>query len=108
MIIELEKTTLAVLIAGLYSIYNDVNPIAIPESVWIEIAEKLEHFLPLWDYTKITFEEWIEHGLLIYPKDLFNEEEIMDLQNNTLYWERIVGNAVLLISMDVREINNVE
>ena len=105
MIIELEKTTLAVLIAGLYSSHNDINPIAVPESVWIEIAEKLEYFLPLWDYAKITFEEWVEHGLLIYPKEFFSETEIIELQKDTLYWERLVGNVVLIISMDIRDIN---
>ena len=85
--IELETNTLAVLIAGLYCTYNEVNSIAIPESVFLSIAEKLEYFLPLWDYDVISFEDWIKNCLLIYPKQMFAEEELKQLQENSLYWE---------------------
>lgn len=106
--IELETNTLAVLIAGLYCTYNEVNSIAIPESVFLSIAEKLEYFLPLWDYDVISFEDWIKNCLLIYPKQMFAEEELKQLQENSLYWEYPNGNVILFISMDISVINNVQ
>ena len=102
--LKLDVNTLSTLIAGLYSVYTDVNPIAIPQSVWLEIAEKLSYFMDTWDYEKITLNDWVKYGLLIYPKEMFNESEIEDLQKNTLYWERVSGNAVLVVSMDIKEI----
>ena len=45
--IEVETSTLAVLIAGLYSIRYNVNAIAIPESIYLQIAEKLEYFMQI-------------------------------------------------------------
>ena len=106
--VELEPSTLSVLIAGLYCTYNEVNSIAIPESVFLSIAEKLEYFLTLWDYDVISFEDWIKNCLLIYPKEMFAEEEIQQLQKNTLYWEYPNGNVILFISMDISVINNVQ
>ena len=106
--LKLDVNTLSTLIAGLYSVYTDVNPIAIPTSVWLEIAEKLSYFMDTWDYEKITLNDWIKYGLLIYPKEMFSESEIEDLQSNSLYWERVSGNAILVVSMDIREINNVQ
>ena len=43
--VELETTTLSVLIAGLYCTEHEVNSMAIPQSLWLEIAEKVEYFL---------------------------------------------------------------
>ena len=99
-LIDLNTDTLAVLTAGLYCTYNEVNSIAIPE--------KLEYFLTLWDYDVISFEDWIKNCLLIYPKEMFAEEEIQQLQKNTLYWEYPNGNVILFISMDISVINNVQ
>ena len=106
--LKLDVNTLSTLIAGLYSVYTDVNPIAIPQSIWLEIAEKLSYFMDTWDYEKITLNDWIKYGLLIYPKEMLSESEIEDLQSNSLYWERVSGNAILVVSMDIREINNVQ
>lgn len=105
--VELNTNTLAVLIAGIYCTEHDVNSMAIPQSLWMEIAEKVEYFLPLWDYEKITFEEWVENGLFIYPTTMLSSEDLDYLQKNTLYWERINGNVQLTISMDIKLINNV-
>lgn len=103
--IELETTTLSVLIAGIYCSLHDVNSIAVPESVWLSVAEKLEVFMPNWDFTKISFEQWIHNCLLIYPKPMLDEEDIKYMEENTLYWEVPNGNIILSISMDIGEIN---
>ena len=103
--LELDKTTIAVLISGLYCVSHEVNAIAIPESVWLEIAEKLEFFLSNWDYSIISFEDWVNTCLTIYPKAMLSDEDIEYLQNNTLYWEKMNGNAILSISMDIGVIN---
>ena len=103
--VELNNNTLSTLIAGIYCTNYEVDALAIPQSIWLEVAEKLEYFLPDWDYNKISFEEWVETCLLIMPKDFFTDEEIMEMQEESLYWERLNGNAVLIISMDIRSIN---
>ena len=103
--IELSTNTTAVLIAGLYCTYNDIDGIAIPESVFLSIAEKLEFFASDWNYDVISFEDWIKNCLLIIPKVLLTEEDIQDMQSSTLYWEYPNGNMILVISMDIRPIN---
>ena len=103
--VELNTSTLAVLIAGLYCTYNSVESIAIPESVFMSIAEKLEYFLPEWDYNIISFEEWIKTCLLILPKIMIDEADIEEMQSSTLYWEYPNGNVILVISMDINLIN---
>lgn len=103
--IELHTNTLAVLISGLYCVNHNTDAMAIPESIWIEIAEKLDYFLENWDYSKISFEDWVKNGLFIYPKGLLDSEDIKYMEENTLCWERLTGNVVLIVSMDIREIN---
>lgn len=105
--VELETSTLSVLIAGLYTVTHNVDALAIPESVYLQVAEKLEYFMPTWDYSKISFEQWIATHLLIYPKPMIDENEIKDLMENTLYWEYPNGNILLVISMDISPINGV-
>ena len=104
--VELDKFTLSTLVAGLYCSSHQIDSMAIPHSVWIEIAEKLEYFIPTWNYEKISFEDWVDNCLLILPKELLTDPEIMELQKDTLYWERLNGNVVLIISMDIGVIND--
>lgn len=106
--VKLETNTLSVLVAGLYCVNHMVDSIAIPQSVWLSIAEKLEYFLPMWDYDKISFEEWVDTHLLILPKPMLSDEELTDLQSNSLYWETPNGNVILIISMDIGVINGEE
>ena len=103
--VDLETHTLAILVAGIYSGVHEVEPIAIPESVWLGVAEKLEYFLPDWNYDKISFEDWINNCLTILPKVMLSEEELEYLQGNSLYWEVPNGNAILIVSMDVTGVN---
>lgn len=105
--IDLETSTLAVLLAGLYCTYHEVNSMAIPESVYLSVAEKLEYFIgnELWDFEKISFEQWVQNCLMIYPKAFFTEEQLDDLKEDSLYWEVPNGNAILFISMNIGEIN---
>lgn len=104
-LVDLSTSTLAVLTAGLYCTFNNVESIAIPESVFVSVAEKLEYFLPSWDYEVISFEDWVRTCLLILPKPLLEEEDIMDMQKTTLYWEFPAGNVVLVVSMNIEPIN---
>ena len=107
--IEVETSTLAVLIAGLYSTRYNVNAMAIPESVYLSIAERLEYFIGngLWDFTRISFEQWVDTCLLIYPKVMIDDADLKEMQKTTLYWEVPNGNAILVVSMDIGEINDV-
>lgn len=105
--VNLNTETLAVLVAGIYCTEHEVDSMAIPHSLWLEIAEKIEYFLPLWDYDKISFEEWVNKCLLIYPTVMLDSEDLKEMQEIPLYWERLNGNVLLSVSMDIREINNV-
>ena len=109
-LVELETSTLAVLVAGMYCTNNQVDSMAIPQSVWLSIAEKLEYFLGnnLWDFKKISFEDWVATCLFIFPKTLLEEEVLKEMMGNTFYWEVANGNLILSISMDIREINNAQ
>ena len=105
--VELETPTLAVLVAGMYCTNTGVDSMAIPQSLWMEIAEKLEYFIgcDLWDFSKISFEDWINTSLFIYPKIMIDEGDLEDMQKTTLYWEHSNGNIMLSVSMDIRAIN---
>ena len=103
--IQLNTTTLAVLISGLYCTDNNVDSRAIPLQVWLDIAEKLEYFLPYWNFNEISFEDWVNKHLSILPKILLTDEDIEDMIQSTMYWEHPNGNMVLSISMDIRPIN---
>lgn len=103
--VKLNTTTLSVLIAGLYCTYYEVNSIAVPQSVWMYVAEQLEYFLPKWNYEVISFEDWIKNCLTILPKPMLEDEDIKYLKENTLYSEINNGNVVLVVSMDVQGVN---
>lgn len=104
--VELQTSTLAVLIAGMYCTSHEVNSLAIPESIWLNIAERLEFFIPNWNYDVISFEDWVNNFLTIYPKEMLSDEDIKYMQENTLYSELPNGNVVLVVSMDVKPIND--
>ena len=97
--IDLHLTTLTVLIAGLYCMYSGTNSMAVPESVYYEIAEKLEPYLNDWDYERISFEDWIRDCLLILPRVMLDDDTVNEMITDGLYWERENGNIILSISM---------
>ena len=101
--VKMELSTFAVFIAGLYCHYSMVDPVAIPESLYIEIAEKLLPYLKKWNYDKITLEQWLKYNLLIIPKVLV-EGEIDDFKKNDLYFERDNGNVMLIVTADMSEV----
>ncbi|MBP5421694.1 MAG: hypothetical protein J6Y78_04530 [Paludibacteraceae bacterium] len=108
--VDLSIDTIAVLVSGLYCVANDVDALAIPQSVWIAVAEKLEYFLSneLWDFEVIGFEEWVRTGLSILPKVLLTDEDIELMKKSCIYWEYPNGNMILVISMDISSINGVD
>lgn len=99
--IKIEVSTLATLIAGLYCTMASVDPMAIPSSIYIELAEKLVPYLEEWDYDNLTFEQWVGANLLIIPKVLCSEDDIEELKKNTVYLERENGNAILIVTFEV-------
>lgn len=103
--VELSSNTLSVLIAGLYCVYHNVDSIAVPESIYLYVAEQLEYFLPNWNYEIISFEDWVKNCLTILPKAMLLDEDIQYLKENTLYAEIMNGNAPLIVSMDIRSVN---
>lgn len=101
--LKIEVGTLATLIAGLYCTYSSVDPVAIPTSVFIELAEKIQPYLEKWDYSTLSFEEWVKFNLIIMPQVLFSEEELDDLKKNQIYFERENGNMILVVSAEMIE-----
>lgn len=99
--LRVEETTLAIIIAGLYSAYASVNVYAVPYEVYLIIAKELIPYLENWNYDVITFEQWIEHNLLIYPKEAFSDDELTSAKNNDIYLEYPSGNAILIICANI-------
>ena len=99
--IELDESTIAVLLAGLYTVNTGVNPIAIPESLWLHMVNILSPYLETWDYKKMSFEEFVRQNLLIIPKQLCTEEDIDYYKQNTVYFEYPNGNVVLIVTFNI-------
>ena len=99
--IQISVATLSTLIAGIYCTVASVDPIAIPTSIYIEVAEKVVPYLEDWDYDKLTFEQWVETSLLIIPKVMCSEEDIESFKQNAVYLERENGNAILIVTFEV-------
>lgn len=99
--IELDESTIAVLLAGLYTVNTGVNPIAIPESLWLDIVKILSPYLETWDYKKMSFEEFVRQNLLIIPKQLCTEEDIDYYKQNTVYFEYPNGNVILIVTFNI-------
>lgn len=96
----LEVGTIATLISGLYCTYCSVDPIAIPTSVYIELAEKLIPYLETWDYDKMGFEDWVKYNLLIIPQVMVMDE-LDELKENDIYFERENGNVILVVTAEM-------
>lgn len=98
--IDIQVGTLATLLSGLYCVYSSTDPMAVPTSLYIELAEKLIPYLADWDYDKLSFEDWVKYNLLIIPKVMV-ESELDDLKENELYFERVTGNIVLVVTAEM-------
>lgn len=99
--IKLELETFATLIAGIYCTYTGVNPIAIPQDLWMKLAKDLSEELDDWDYEVNTFEKWLQQNLLIIPKDLCSESELEEFQENSVYYEWSNGNIWLVVTYEL-------
>lgn len=95
--IEIEMGTFSTLIAGMYCTYSAVNPVAIPEFIWIELANKLAEHLDKIE----SFEDWVKYNLLIIPKEFCSEDEIESYKSNSVYYERDNGNVILIVTFEV-------
>ena len=104
-VIDIKQDTLAVLVAGIYMDAKNMNPVAIPSEIWLQIAEKIAFFVP-WDYEVISFEDWIRQYVTILPRELISEPDLEYLQSKTLYWEYDNGGVLLSVSLDIAPIND--
>ena len=103
-LLELNLDTLTMLINGLYITYNQTHVDAIPSSMFLELAEKLVHFLNRWNYNALSFEQWLKSYLVILPKELFPESEYMYAKtHNQIFIERMMGNATLICTAPIPE-----
>lgn len=98
--LKIEVGTLATLISGLYCVYSAIDPLAVPSSLYIELAEKIVPYLEEWDFEKLSFEDWIKYNLLIIPKVLI-EDEIEEYKKNQIYFERENGNVILVVTAEM-------
>lgn len=101
--VKITVGTLSVLLTGLYVSNTGIMIEAIPSSFFIEVGEVVAEFLPTWDYSKLSFEDWIRNFLIIAPKELFSESELEEYQNeNELYIERRLGNVMLVATAKIK------
>ena len=103
--IKLEVGTIAVLLSGLYCVYSATDPLAIPSSLYIEIAEKLVPYLENWDFEKLSFESWVKYNLLIIPKVMI-EDELEEYKKNEVYFERENGNVILVVTANMNGVTD--
>ena len=99
MIIDLDEKTIPILITGLFYGSHDVDPRAIPSTTFIDIAKALP--LENWDYSKISLEEWVSEQLLIVPYVWISEDELKEMKEYPLYFEKENGNAPLIVCAKV-------
>lgn len=98
--INLGESSLASLIAGLYTLYAVVDVNAIPPQLFVEIAGEVAKYLDEWDYDALSFEDWIKYNLMIFPKDVFTSDEIEAYKECNLFIERDYGNVTLIACSD--------
>ena len=87
--VDMSVGTLAVLISGLYVATSGISIEAIPSSLYVEVAEMLVEYLPL------NIDDFIK-TLIIAPKELFTEQELVEYKNNEVFIERKLGNVTLV------------
>lgn len=106
-VIQINGDSFTSLLAGLYVMYNETRVEAIPLSLWFELSEKLYPYVKVWDYNKISLEQWIKDMLLILPKPMIPEIELNHMKNNNeIYFERFCGNVVLVVTAPVFTVEN--
>ena len=94
--VEIDTSTLGVLIAGLYTFNALADANAVPVSMYLEVANQLKPYLEKWDYEKMSFEDWIKNELMIYPKVMFSEDELNECKDNDIFIELVIGNVILI------------
>ena len=99
--IDIDETTLATLLAGLYVSYKGIDVVTIPAHFWIGLAHTLTPYLKDWHYDIQTLEDWIENYLIITVKEVLTEEEMEELKSYPIYIEYGNGNATLVGAGDL-------
>ena len=98
--IQLEDNTFAVLLSGLYCGNHSVDARAVPHQIWLDLAKKVSEHLDEWDYSKLSFEDFIDTRLFIYPLGGLSDEDKEHLMNYTEYWIDRSGNVEIIVSID--------
>ena len=99
--LELDEGSIAILISGLYMSSKNIHAYAIPSQAFIDVTHELMKYLPDWDYTKHTFEGWVRNDLIIAPIISFEPDELEDLKENTIYFEKVYGRIRFVITGDI-------
>ena len=99
--IQVDDTSFAALLSGLYISSHDTNILAIPEFVWLMIASELKQYMSTWMYEVQSLEDWISNSLLITVKEVLSDDELKELSEYPIYLEIGNGNATLLIAGDI-------
>ena len=92
--VDMSVGTLAILISGMYISISGVSIEAIPSSLFVEIAEKVHPYLPF------NVDEFLK-GLIIAPRELFTEEELVTIKDNEVYIEKDLGRVTLIATARV-------
>lgn len=106
--IEIDTTTFATLLAGLYTSYKGIDVIAVPSHFWLGLAETMIPYMEKWDYDVLLLEEWINKYLIITLKEILTEEEIEEFKNYPIYIEVGNGNATLVGAGDLIWMNSTD
>ena len=99
--IDIDITTFATLLAGLYISYKGADINTIPTVFWLQLATELAEHMPTWKYDVQTLEDWIANYLIITVKEILTESEIEEMKAYPIYVELGNGNATLIGAGDL-------
>lgn len=94
--IEIDESTFATLIAGLYVSFTGAEISAIPPHFWLGIANELSKYMDYWKYDVMSLEEWIGNHLIVTVEEILSPEEIQQFENFPIFIRIGNGNATLI------------
>ena len=94
--IEIDESTFATLIAGLYVSFTGAEISTIPPHFWLGLANELSKYVDDWKYDVMSFEEWIGNHLIITAEEILTPAEIKEFEDFPIFIRVGNGNVTLI------------
>lgn len=99
--VKLTTESFASILSGVYVMTHEVDGLAIPAAVWMNLATQLSAYIPNWQYEIQTIESWVSTSLLITPLEILTVEDMRKMKDYNIYFEFPNGNVTLIIAGDI-------